>query len=114
METKVKNESLKVVLKDSKGQQETFTTMVIGDSDKFSGKALRKGLQEHVIRLVTLPVKHGVNRGCRIDVAIQFRGMTFALKPIYFGGYTNNPERAGGQLKTQLAALVIDVKELLG
>lgn len=101
-----------VTLKDSKGQTETFEAAVIGDAEKFSAKELRKALHVHVVRLVTLDVKHGVNRGCKIGITVQFEELTTALKPVYFGGYKPG-ERADKQIKAQLAVLVVDIKELI-
>jgi hypothetical protein len=105
---------LQVVLTDSKGQSETFTASVVADETKFSAKELRKALHVHIVRLVTLDVKHGVNRGCKIGVNVTFESLTTELKPIYFGGYkAGEANRADKQVKTQLAALVVDIKELV-
>jgi hypothetical protein len=103
---------MQVALSDSKGQKEIFETSVIGGAD-FSAKVLRKALQKHIVALVTLNVKHGVNRGCKIGVNVQFDGLNTTLKPIYFGGYKPG-ERADQSLKAQLAVLVLDIKELAG
>jgi hypothetical protein len=103
---------LTVTLTDSKGQSENFTASVIAEEAKFSAKELRKALHVHVVRLVTLDVKHGVNRGCKIGITVNFDDLNTTLHPIYFGGY-NPGERADKSLKAQLAVLVVDIKELI-
>jgi hypothetical protein len=103
---------LTVTFTDTKGQTETFSASVVTDETKFSAKELRKALQLHVVRIVNLDVKHGVNRGCKLEINVKFEELNTTLKPIYFGGY-NPGERADKSLKAQLAVLVVDIKELI-
>ena len=107
-------EKLIVTIQDSGNQTETFEASVIG-GESFSAKVLRKALQKHVTNLVTLDVKHSVSRGRSLTISATFKGVTTALKPVYFGGYTGNKDRKAKvdkSLKEQFAALVVDIKEL--
>jgi hypothetical protein len=104
---------LQIEITDKHGNKEPYTIPVIGDSDKFSAKALRKGLQAAIVKLVTGPWGHTINRGSRLTIRAAYDGLTVDLRPIYFGGYKPG-ENADKQLKEQLAALVLDVKELVG